>query len=297
MKTNKALLLVLLCIMSLTAACGPRNQTAPAKESDGLTIYTTVYPLYDFTKTIVGNRGHVETLIPAGADPHDFELSLKQTAKLYEADLFIYLGESMEPWAEKLAGELEGKGVAVIEAGKGLVKNDDPHIWLDPILAKEISARICERLVSIDREQEGTFKENLAKLMDDFDQLDEDFKALAQKAVHKDLVVSHAFLGYVADRYGFNQIAITGLSPQDDPSPKKMGELVEFCKANGIKYIFAEQGEVQKLASTLAEEVGAEILTLNPLGSLRQEDMDAGQDYFSIMRANLKLLNQALAGE
>lgn len=114
MKTNKALLLVLLCIMSLTAACGPRNQTAPAKESDGLTIYTTVYPLYDFTKKIVGNRGHVETLIPAGADPHDFELSLKQTAKLYDADLFIYLGESMEPWAEKLAGELEGKGVAVI---------------------------------------------------------------------------------------------------------------------------------------------------------------------------------------
>ena len=210
----------------------------------------------------------------------------------------IYLSwESMEPWAKKLADELENKGIVVIEAGRGLVENDDPHIWLDPILAEEMAERIYEGIVSVDKENEDTFKANLGELKERFDQLDKDFRSLAERAARKDIVVSHAFLGYVAERYGFNQIAITGLSPQDEPSPRKMAELIEFCRANDVRYIFAEQGEVLKLSNTLAEEAGTEILMIHPLGTLRQEEIEAGEDYFSIMRANLELLNTALAEE
>jgi len=299
MKTSKALLVfaLVLSIASFTAACSSSSQTAPGKEDDGLKIYTTLYPLYDFTQKIAGNLARVESLIPAGVDPHDFELSLQQTAKIYDADVFIYLGESMEPWAKKLADELENKGIVVIEAGRGLVENDDPHIWLDPILAEEMAERIYEGIVSVDKENEDTFKANLGELKELFDQLDKDFRSLAERAARKDIVVSHAFLGYVAERYGFNQIATTGLSPQDEPSPRKMAELIEFCRANDVRYIFAEQGEVLKLSNTLAEEAGTEILMIHPLGTLRQEEIEAGEDYFSIMRANLELLNTALAEE
>jgi len=300
MKRTKALLVifVIFSIICLVAACSQSSQTAPAKEDDSsVKIYTTFYPLYDFTKKIVGNSANVENLIPAGVEPHDYELSLKQTAQLYDADVFIFLGESMEPWAQKLAGELEDKGIVVIEAGKDLIENDDPHIWLDPILAKEISERIYEGIVSIDREHEKTYKENLVDLSNKFDELDNAFKVLAEKAARKDIVVSHAFLGYVANRYGFNQVSITGLSPQDEPSPKKMSELIEFCKANDVKYIFAEQGGVLKLSQTLANETDAEILVMNPLGTLRPEEIEAGEDFFSIMTENLELLNIALVKE
>lgn len=300
MKITKALLVifVILSIICLSVACSQSSQTAPSKEDDSsVKIYTTFYPLYDFTKKIVGNSANVENLIPAGVEPHDYELSLKQTAQLYDADVFIFLGESMEPWAKKLAGDLEDKGIVVIEAGKDLIKNDDPHIWLDPVLAKEISERIYKGIVSIDKEHEQTFKENLANLADKFDELDKDLKTLAEKAARKDIVVSHAFLGYVANRYGFNQVSITGLSPQDEPSPKKMSELIEFCKANDVKYIFAEQGGVLKLSQTLANETDAEILVMNPLGTLRPEEIEAGEVFFSIMTENLELLNIALVKE
>ena len=182
----------------------------------------------------------------------------------------------------------------MIEAGKDLIENGDPHIWLDPVLAKQVAERIYEGIVSIDKDNEQTFKENLAYLNDRFDELDKDFKTLAEKAVRKDIVVSHAFLGYVANRYGFNQVAITCLSPQDEPSSWKMKELIEFCKDNHVKYIFDEQGGSSELSGTLVDETGAQILVMNPLGTLRPEEIEAGKDYFSIMKENLELLNTAL---
>ena len=98
----------------------------------------------------------------------------------------------------------------------------------------------------------------------------------------------------MAKRYGFNQVAITGLSPQEEPSPKKMAELIEFCKAKNVKYIFTEPGGVSKLAETLAGEVGAEILSINPLGTLRPDEINSGEDYFSVMEKNLATLKKAL---
>jgi len=290
--------LVFLSLVFSLTACTKNRQTAPAEDDNSsLKIYTTFYPLYDFTKKIAGDFAEVESLIPAGVDPHDFEPSLKQVADIYGADIFIYLGESMEPWAAKIAQNLDKQGIKVIEVGKGLIKNNDPHVWLDPVLAKTISERICEGIVSIDREHEKTYKENLVNLSNKFDELDNAFKVLAEKAARKDIVVSHAFLGYVADRYGFNQVAIRGLSTHDEPSLKKMEELKAFCKANGVKYIFDEQGETLEFSTILANEIGAQILALNPLGTLRPEDIQAGKDYFSVMKENLELLNIALVQE
>jgi zinc transport system substrate-binding protein len=297
MKTLKILLIILMMasLLGLLPACSRNSQTVPSQDTQRiLKVYTTFYPLYDFTKKIVADVVQVENLIPAGVEPHDYELSLKQMAEIHDADIFIFLGESMEPWAKKIAGDLEDKGVLVIEAGKDLIENGDPHIWLDPVLAKQVAERIYEGIVSIDKDNEQTFKENLAYLNDRFDELDKDFKTLAEKAVRKDIVVSHAFLGYVANRYGFNQVAITGLSPQDEPSSWKMKELIEFCKDNHVKYIFDEQGGSSELSGTLVDETGAQILVMNPLGTLRPEEIEAGKDYFSIMKENLELLNTAL---
>lgn len=300
MKTIRALLvlLVISSIICFTAACSRNNQTVPAEDmKKGLRIYTTFYPLYDFTKKIAGDNAQVENLVPAGVEPHDFELSPKQAAKIYDADIFIFLGESMEPWAKKMARELDEKGVTVIEAGKGLVENDDPHIWLDPVLAGKMAQSIYDGIVSADKGHAAIYEKNMTSLTERFDELDKNFKEITSHSLKKDVVTSHGILGYAARRYGFNQVAITGLSPQEEPSPKKMAELVKLCRTKDIKYIFTEPGGSSKLSETLARETGTKILQLNPLESLRTDEIKAGEDYFSIMEKNLEVLRTALGYE
>lgn len=297
MKITKYLVLslVIFCIMSTTVACSTNSRTLPKEDqSNSLKIYTTFYPLYDFTKKIAGNFAQVENLIPAGVDPHDFELSPKQAADIFDADIFIFLGESMEPWATKIAKNLDKQGITVIEAGKSLIEDHDPHIWLDPVLASKIAKRIYDGIVWVDKKHEAIYRKNLTQITKRLDDLDNSFKQLASGSQTKDIVTSHAFFGYVARRYGFNQVAITGLSPQEEPSMKKMTELINFCKSNNIKYIFTEPGENLKLVQALSQDTGAEILELNPLGTLRTHEIEAGEDYFSLMEKNLEVLKTAL---
>lgn len=297
MKTIKKSLavLIILSLIGLTTACSQSRRSLPSQDTkDTFKIYTTFYPIYDFAKKIVGDDAQVENLVPAGVEPHDFELSPKQAARIYDADVFIFLGESMEPWAKKIAEDLDKKGVLVIEAGQGLIEDDDPHIWLDPMLAKEMSQRIFDGVVQKNPDHRGIYEENLKSLAKRFDELDNNFNQIVTGSLKKDIVTSHAFLGYAASRYGFNQVAITGLSPQEEPSPKKMAELIEFCKTKDIKYIFIEPGGSLKVSENLARETGAEILSINPLGTLRTDEIKAGEDYFTIMGKNLDVLKMAL---
>lgn len=288
------LVTVLALSMILAAAgCAFQNKTSEGF-SERFKIYTTLYPLYDFTKKIVGDKAVVENIVPAGAEPHDFEPSPKRIAEIYDAGVFIFLGEPMEPWAKKIEDRLRQKGVIVVEAGKGLIKNNDPHIWLDPILAKEISRRIYDAVIIADSGNKLFYEKNLQDLEKKFDELDYRYSDILSKAIRKDIITSHAAFGYLAERYGLNQIAIKGLSPQEEPSPKKMAELVELCKKKDIKYIFFESLTSPKLSETLAREVGAQTLVLNPIGGLTKEDINAGEDYFSIMEKNLSNLKKAL---
>lgn len=291
----KIFLVTVLALSMILAAAGCAFQN---KTSEGFPerfkIYTTLYPLYDFTKKIVGDKAVVENIVPAGAEPHDFEPSPKRIAEIYDAGVFIFLGEPMEPWAKKIEDRLRQKGVIVVEAGKGLIKNNDPHIWLDPILAKEISRRIYDAVIIADSSNKSFYEKNLQDLEKKFDELDYRYSDILSKAIRKDIITSHAAFGYLAERYGLNQIAIKGLSPQEEPSPKKMAELVELCKKRDVKYIFFESLTSPKLSETLAREVGAQTLVLNPIGGLTKEDINTGEDYFSIMEKNLSNLKKAL---
>lgn len=300
LKFITAVIILSVLTVSLTvlpAGCAAKKvELAPAGQPGGLLkVYTTFYPLYDFTKKIAGDKARVENVVPAGVEPHDFEPAPRDVAGIYHADVFIFLGEPMDPWAKKLERELRSKGVVVVEAGKGLIKENDPHIWLDPILAKEISRRIYAALVEADEGNRSYYEKNLLELEQRFDKLDMEYKETLSRVKRKDIVISHAFLGYLADRYGLNQIPIKGLSPQEEPSPREMAELAELCRKKGVKYIFFETLVSPKLAETLAREVGAETLVLNPLGGLTPEEIKAGEDYFSVMEKNLINLKRALS--
>lgn len=275
------------------AGCRAKEGLVPA-ESGPLKIYTTFYPLYDFTKKIVGDRAVVENLQPAGVEPHDYEPSPRQIASIYSGKLFIFLGEPMDAWAKKIEGQLQEKGVVTLEAGQGLIENNDPHIWLDPLLAREIARRIFEAVATVDGDNKSYYEKNYHELDKKFAMLDREYRDTLNAVTRRDIVTSHAAFGYLARRYGLNQIPISGLSPQQEPSAQQMAELITLCRSKGVKYIFFETLASPKLAEALAREAGAGTLVLNPIGGLTKEEMEASEDYFSIMAKNLAALKKAL---
>ncbi|MEW8959647.1 MAG: zinc ABC transporter substrate-binding protein [Moorella sp. (in: firmicutes)] len=285
--------LLVIALIFFIAGCRAKEEQMPA-ESGPLKIYTTFYPLYDFTKKIVGDRAVVENLQPAGVEPHDYEPSPRQIASIYSGKLFIFLGEPMDAWAKKIEGQLQEKGVVTLEAGKGLIENNDPHIWLDLLLAREIARRIFEAVTAVDGDNKSYYEKNYHELDEKFVMLDREYRDTLNGVTRRDIVTSHAAFGYLARRYGLNQIPISGLSPQQEPSAQQMAELITLCRSKGVKYIFFETLASPKLAEALAREAGAGTLVLNPIGGLTKEEMEAGEDYFSIMAKNLAALKKAL---
>ncbi len=291
MKNKRFIFIVALVVLGVAILSGCNKEV---EEVDGLKIYTTFYPLYDFTQKIGGDKVIVENMVPIGVEPHDFEPSPRQIANLADGDGFIFLGDPMDPWASKVASEFQDKDLYILEAGKGLIKDNDPHIWLDPSLSKEISKNILNMLISIDGDNKAYYRENFEKIERKFDDLDDLYRQELVDLARKDIVVTHSAFGYLADRYGLNQIAISGLSPQEEPTPKKMAELIDLVRERDIKYIFFEALASTKLADTLASEANTGLLVLNPLDGMSQEEMDQGKDYFSVMDENLRNLLRAL---
>lgn len=296
-KMNLGKIVLLILLVSLVLGGCSRlgaDQGDPGKVDKSLRIYTTFYPLYDFTSKIGGDRVQVVNMVPPGVEAHDFEPSPRQIADLGQGQALIYLGEPMDSWAAKLAKDLKTKDLEVLEAGQGLIKDNDPHIWLDPSLAGELSSRILDLLIKLDGANEDYYRENFKVLEEDLAELHRHYKEGLKDVARRDLVVSHAALGYLVDSYDLNQIPITGLSPQEEPSPRKMAELSDLLREKEISYIFFEELASPKLAETLAKEVGAELLVFNPLDGVSQEDLDSGEDYFSIMEKNLENIKKAL---
>lgn len=170
----------------------------------------------------------------------------------------------------------------------------DPHVWLDPNFAKLQAEAIKDALVDIDQTNAEYYENNYNLLVNQFNDLDAKYNDLSDRIERRDFVVSHAAFGYIASRYDLNQIAITGLSPSNEPSARQLQEIIEFVKENQIDYIMFENLVVPKVADVVREEVGADVLVLHNLEALTKEEMSQGKDYFSIMEDNLEALKKAL---
>ena len=170
----------------------------------------------------------------------------------------------------------------------------DPHVWLSPTLAKLQVRHIANAMVQADPNNRSRYERNAGELEDRLEQLREQFHSgLAQCRTNR-FITSHAAFGYLAEEFGLEQVSIAGLSPDARPNPARMAALSELVKEMGAKYIFYETLASPALSETLAQEVGAETLALNPLEGLTPEEVQAGSDYFSVMQENLANLREAL---
>lgn len=311
-KLPVAILLLFVFVPGLVAlglaACSPGPQPPPAQK---VKVAATIFPLADFARQVGGERVTVEQLLPAGAEPHSWEPSPRDVACILNAQAFIFNGAGLEPWVEKLRDDLIKKGILVVEASAGLnllpgegrahhshpPEAVDPHVWLDPVLAAEIVQKIAGALAEIDPAGRDYYAERAQQYRQELSQLDEEYrKGLSGLAVRK-IVVSHEAFGYLARRYGLEQIGVMGLSPQSEPTPERVKKVITICRQHNVRYVFFESQVSPRLAEAIAREVGARTLVLHPIGNLTPEQQARGDNYLSIMRENLENLKTALGGK
>ncbi|MCO6019280.1 MULTISPECIES: metal ABC transporter substrate-binding protein [Carnobacterium] len=302
--------ILLLSILFVVAGCGNKQETA---KTDKLQVVTTFYPMYDFTKNVVGDNGEVSVLMKAGTEPHDYEPSAKDIAKIADSDVFVYNSEEMETWVGSVLKNIDTKKTVVIDASKeikllegsheeededhdheGHSHAHDPHVWLDPVLAKEEVNAIKEGLIKADQTNKASYEKNAKTYSDKLDALNEKFETGLKDAKNRTFVTQHAAFAYLAARYDLKQVAISGISPDQEPSPAKLAELNDFVKENNIKVIYFEETASPKIAKTLAKETGATLAVLSPIEGITKEDQDQGMDYIKVMENNLKALQETI---
>jgi zinc transport system substrate-binding protein len=170
----------------------------------------------------------------------------------------------------------------------------DPHVWLNPQLAKNEVRRITDGYISIDPTNTMFYQENEKALDDKLDQLDSEYKEGLANCQNKDIITSHAAFAYLAEQYGLNQVAISGLSPDEEPSAQQLADVANFARKNNVRYIFFESLVSPKLSETIASEIGAKTMVLDPIEGLSDDDIKQGKNYFTVMEDNLKNLQTAL---
>lgn len=297
---------LLICILIITAILFGINggYFNANKNSKNLTITTSFYPLYFFTSQITGDKANVINITPSGSEPHDYEPTPNNIIDIQKSKLLVLNGANFETWGNKIKDQLNNTDIQIITVGNNIINQNytdksgnptsDPHIWLDPKLAKKEAAIIEQAIVQIDPINETFYQNNLNKLNNKLDELDSEFKSGLAFCQQKNIVTSHAAFGYLAKSYGLNQVSITGISPDSEPSPSQLADITEFVRKNNVKYIFFESLASPKLAQTIANETGAKTISLNPIEGLTPDNQKNNLDYISIMNDNLNNLRKAL---
>jgi len=309
---------------SLLAACGS-NSDSSTSNNNQTEVYTSTFATAATAREIGGDQVSVKMIVPPGADPHSYEPTSKQLTEIAKGDLFLLTGTTLEPYSKKIQESLKGTDVRFIETSKDvtLLESDatlhaheeeghddhatdehaheeeghdhgkyDPHVWLDPINAKAMARSITIALSKEAPKDKATFEKNLEAFDQQADELDEQFKQAVADGSKKELLVTHAAYGYLAERYGFTQLPIAGISPSDEPSQKQLAALVKEARMHDLKYIAFEETVSPKVARVIQKEIGAESVTIHNLESVTKTQQNSS--YFKLMEENVQTLKQAL---
>jgi zinc transport system substrate-binding protein len=280
-------------LAATTTGCAARSASGAGK----LQVVAAFYPLQYVTEQVGGDRVAVTNLVKPGAEPHDLELQPKQVAELGRADLVVYLRgfqPAVDEGVDQEARDTSFDAATVQplrEAPPGAEEEPgkDPHIWLDPTRLAAVADKVAERLGSIDEPNRDAYLDRAHELRTTLEALDKEYATGLAQCQRREIVTSHAAFGYLAERYKLTQIPITGLNPEEEPTPQRLAAVAEQARQHHATTIFFETLVSPKVAQTLAGEVGAKAAVLDPI-----EGVEKGQDYLSVMRTNLTALRAAL---
>jgi len=301
----------------LAAACGASGGTGPAASQPGqLNIVAAFYPFQFVAERVAGPYASVSNLTSPGAEPHDMELTPRQVADLSTADLVIYQ-HSFQAAVDEAVGQsgvdnaLDTATVVALQPldapddhdhGHGDADHDDaggedehgemdPHVWLDPTHLSTIATEVARRLGEIEPAHRADFDTNARALIDQLGALDQEFRQGLSNCARQEFVTTHAAFGYLARRYQLEQLPISGLSPEAEPSPARLAEIQQETREHQISTIFYETLVSPEVAESLAADLGLKTDVLDPIEGIT--DQSRGTDYVAVMQANLAALKQA----
>lgn len=323
----KYVLLATLTTMGLLALTGCQSQAVPKTEEPAadssvkVKVLSTIFPEYDFAKAIGGESVESKLLIPPGTEAHHYEPTPQDLIALKEADVFVYTSEAMEPWIDKMLSQV-GPNTVVVEASEGitmlhaedlglsgaLVEHEeeatageeadhdhegvDPHIWLDPANAQIMATNIKDALVKVNPEHAKLYEKNYEDYASALKELDQAYTDTLKGFENKSIMFAgHFAFGYMAHKWDIGIYSpYEGFSPDAEPSPQKIAEMIDLMKSKQIKTVYYEELIDPKIARVIASESGAELVMLHAAHNVSKDEMTMGINYLTIMRENLEKL-------
>lgn len=284
------------------------------KQSEKLTIVTTNFPAYDFTRAVAGDKAEIKMLLKPGSEMHDFEPTPSDIIDIEKSNLFIYTGGESDEWVEDILEDtkvsktlkmMDAVEVVEEEAVEGMEAEEeeegeepeyDEHVWTSPKNAKKIVNRVKDELIKVSPENEEAFEQNAADYSAELDELDNKFQTIVDNSKRKTIVFGDRFpLRYFADEYGLKYYAaFPGCSEQTEASSATIAFLVDKVKSEKIPVVFKIEMSSGKVAQTIADETDAKVLTFNAAHNISADDFNAGVAYVDIMEQNLSVLEEAL---
>lgn len=293
----KKIFLAMFSILLLITGCSKEGRINK-NDSEKLVVYASFYPLYFLADEIGKENIDLRVVIPNGVESHDYDPSIKQLKEMEDAEVFIYNGAGFESWADKLLNTIvEDEKVLKASDEVNLIISDggpDPHLWLNPENMNKIGEKIKDRFILLDEVNREKYEKNYKELSNRLKELDEKYLEILKDKKKNGVLVSHAAFAYMAEKYDFQQISVAGISPEQEPSPKTIANIIEIAKNGDFKYIFLETLSNPKTVDIIAEEANLETLVLNPIEGLTEEEVASGEDYISIMEKNLNNLAKEL---
>lgn len=289
--------------------------SARAEDAARPVVIATLFPVVDFARAIAGDRAEIVPLLPPGAEAHSFAPTPADMLRLSSARLFLYVSDDMETWVPGLVANAPAallvRAVAPETSayfGKEAETHEhdadcghdhlglDPHLWLDPLRAQAMADRIATALAEADPAGAAGYRANCTALQNRIMALHTEIeKGLAGCRGRTIICGGHFAFGHFAARYGLHHLSpYAGFSPNAQPSPRALAELVRTMRELGATAIFYEEILDPRLARVLADETGAQLLPLHSMHNMTQADIAAGETYFSLMHRNLANLRKGL---
>ncbi|MEV6752200.1 metal ABC transporter substrate-binding protein [Streptomyces sp. NPDC051214] len=311
-------------VLGLTALTACSSSSAADKNGDGkLSVTASFYPMQYLAQEIGGDHVSVDTLTKPGVEPHDLELSPRQTATLGESDVILYL-KGIQPAVDDAIGqsgventvdaatltklEKHGTGVGHDHGHEGEEHAEeehghdeegeagaDPHVWLDPVKYAEVAQGVGKALEKADPDHAAAYKKNTKALVERLNGLNAQFESGLMNTKSTTFITTHSAFGYLAERYGLDQEGISGIDPESDPSPARIKELQDIAKEDKVSTVFFETLASDRTAKTLANDAGLKTAVLDPLEGIT--DKSKGDDYIEVMESNLGALEKALGAK
>ncbi|HWS19342.1 MAG TPA: zinc ABC transporter substrate-binding protein [Nitrososphaera sp.] len=292
-----------------------RSALQDRQEQDKITVVASFYPLYEFASRVIGDMGEVSSLVPPGIEPHDWEPTVQDVSRVRAADVLVINGAGFERWADDMGAKVIANTSEGIEfnykEGKKVGEDDDddehghgdatggggvnPHIWLDPILAKHQIDKIRNVMASSDPANADYYNQNADKFMAEINSLDAFIRSELADCDKSDFITFHDAFIYFSERYGLRQHSIHGISPEGEILPQTMQQMIELANKLDINVIYSEDLIDSRLADTIANEIpNGKVLVLSPIEGIDKEEQAAGIGYIDKMKQNIANLKEGL---